>query len=66
LVSDAAIPRDLVPDTNVHESITDLLGRLDPACGSRALVVDAGRVVGIVTAEDIVRLVDVRALAVNV
>ncbi|BBX82979.1 site-2 protease family protein [Mycolicibacterium aubagnense] len=65
LVSEAAIPRDRVPETNIHESITDLLGRLDPACGSRALVVDAGRVVGIVTAEDILRLVDVRALAVQ-
>jgi len=66
LVCDAAIPRDRVPETNVHESITGLLGRLDPACGSRALVVDAGQVVGIVTAEDIIRLVDVRALAAQV
>lgn len=63
LVSEAAIPRDRVPAAELHESITDLLERLNPACGSRAFVVDGGQVVGIVTAEDIVRLVDVRRLA---
>ncbi|MDR3661003.1 MAG: site-2 protease family protein [Mycobacterium sp.] len=63
LVSEAAIPRARVPEADVHESITALLGRLDPACGSRALVVDGGQVVGIVTADDSVRLVDVRGLA---
>ena len=63
LVSDAAIPRDRVPTAGPHEPLTVLLERLAPVAGSRALVVDADQVVGIVTASDITRVIDVRKLA---
>lgn len=60
-VSDAAIPLDRVPTAAPDEPLTALLERLAP--GSRALVVDSGHVVGLVTATDITRLIDVRRLA---
>ena len=63
LVSDVAIPRDRVPTAGPHEPLTVLLERLAPVAGSRALVVDADQVVGIVTASDITRVIDVRKLA---
>ena len=53
LIRDAAIPRDEVPTAAPHEPITALLERLAPVGGARALVVDAGQVVGIVTASDL-------------
>ena len=62
LVRDAAIPTRRVPAAAPDEPFTALLERLGPAAGNRALVVDAGRVVGIVTASDITRLIDVRRL----
>lgn len=62
LVRDAAIPLDRVLTAAPHEPLTALLERLAPDAGSRALVVDAGHVVGIVTATDITRLIDVRRL----
>jgi len=63
LVRDAAVPLERVPTAAPHEPLTALLERLRPDTGGRALVVDAGRVVGIVTASDIARLIDVRRLA---
>ena len=63
LVSDAAIPRNRVPTAAPHEPLTALLERLAPIAGTRALVVDADQVVGIVTASDIARVIDVRRLA---
>ena len=63
LVRDAAIPRDEVPTAERHEPLTALLERLGPVAGGRALVVDAGRVVGIVTPSDVTRWIDVRRLA---
>jgi len=63
LVCDAAIPLERVPTAAPHEPLTALLKRLRPDTGGRALVVNAGRVVGIVTASDIARLIDVRRLA---
>jgi len=62
-VSDAAIPIERVPTTAPDEPLTALLERLALDAGNRALVVDAGRVVGIVTASDITRLIGVRRLA---
>lgn len=64
LVRDAAMPKDRVVTATPDEPITALLERLAPSRGSRALVVDRGQVVGIVTARDISRLLDVRTLAV--
>jgi Zn-dependent protease/CBS domain-containing protein len=63
LIGDVAIPRDQVPAATPHEPIMALLERLGPIGGGRALVVDAGQVVGIVTASDITRVIDVRRLA---
>lgn len=63
LIRDAAIPRDQVPVADPHEPFTALLERLARTGDKRALVVDSGRVVGIVTASDITRLIDVRRLA---
>jgi Zn-dependent protease/CBS domain-containing protein len=62
LVRDAAMPMANVPTAQPQESVTALLERLQPT-GARALVVDGGQVVGIVTASDIARLLDARSLA---
>ena len=63
LVRDAAIPRDQVPVADPREPFIALLERLARTGGKRALVIDSGRVVGIVTTSDITRLIDVRRLA---
>jgi Zn-dependent protease len=62
VVRDVAVPLDQVPTATPQEPLTALLERLTPA-GTRALVVESGRVVGIVTPSDISRLIDVRTLA---
>ncbi len=62
LVRDAAIPLHQVPTAAPHEPLTALLERLAPNTGARVLVVDAGHVVGIITATDVARLIDVRGL----
>jgi Zn-dependent protease len=64
LVRDAAMPMDQVVTAAPHEPLTSLLERLAPSGSSRALVVESGQVVGIVTARDISRLIDVHTLAV--
>jgi Zn-dependent protease len=64
LVRDAAVPMDRVITAAPHEPLVALLGRLAPSSGSRALVMDRGQLVGIVTASDISRLIDVHTLAV--
>ena len=63
LIRDVAIPRDQVPTAEPHEPLIALLERLAPVAGGRALVVEAGQMVGIVTASDIARVIDVRRLA---
>jgi Zn-dependent protease/CBS domain-containing protein len=63
LVGDIAVPLNRVPIATPDEPVTALLERLASGEGSRALVVDAGRVVGIVTPSDLTRLVDVYRLA---
>jgi len=63
LVRDAAMPRDRVPVADPHEPFNALLERLARTGDKRALVIDSGRVVGIVTTSDITRLIDVRRLA---
>ena len=63
LIRDVAIPRDQVPTAEPHEPLTALLERLAPLAGARALVVEAGQVVGIVTASDIARVINVRRIA---
>lgn len=63
LVGEMAVPLDRVPTATPNEPVTTLLERLSTDGQNRALVVDRGRVVGIVTASDLTRLVDVYRLA---
>jgi len=63
LVREAAIPLPRVPTATPHEPLTTLLERLGPDAGNRALVVDAGRLGGIVTASDLSRSIDAYWLA---
>ncbi|WP_343574784.1 site-2 protease family protein [Mycobacterium sp.] len=63
LVGDIAVRLDHVTIATPDEPITTLLARLAAGHGHRALVVDGGRIVGIVTATDLTRLIDVRRLA---
>jgi CBS domain-containing protein len=63
-VDDAALPLDRVPTARTTEPVTALIERLEPTARRRVLVMDdGGQVVGIVTASDIARLVEVRMLA---
>jgi Zn-dependent protease len=63
VVGEIAMPLDRVSTATPDQPVTTLLERLASDGSSRALVVDAGRVVGIVTATDLTRLVDVYRLA---
>lgn len=65
LVADAAIPLEQVSAARSAEPVEVLMERLEPTAGSRVLVMDDGRLTGIVTPSDIVRLVDVRMLAMS-
>jgi Zn-dependent protease len=63
VVGEIAMPLDRVSTATPDQSVTALLERLASDGNSRALVVDGGCVVGIVTASDLTRLVDVYRLA---
>lgn len=63
LVREAALPLSQVPQATPGEPLTALLQRLGPKSGGRALVIDAGHVVGIVTSSDLSRLLDVYRVA---
>jgi Zn-dependent protease len=63
-VRDIALPLDGVPTAAPQEPVSALLHRMAPVGPrSRALVIDGGKVVGIVTASDLARLIDVYRLA---
>ena len=63
-VAEIALPLHAVPTATPQESLTALLERMTPAGPrSRALVVEGGQVVGIVTPTDVARLIDVYRLA---
>jgi len=63
-VSEIAVPLHSVPTAAPHEPLSTLIERLATAGhGSRALVIDGARVVGIVTPSDLARLIDVYRLA---
>jgi Zn-dependent protease/CBS domain-containing protein len=62
-VGEIAMPLSKVPLATPDELVTALLERLASAESSRALVVDAGHIVGILTATDLTRFVDVYRLA---
>ena len=66
LVREAAMPLSAVTTTTPDESVTALLQRLAAKSEHRALVVDSvesGGVVGIVTASDLTRFIEVYQLA---
>lgn len=63
-VRSAATPLSEVPTATPSEPLTALLQRLGSASsGNRVLVLDDGRLVGIVTSSDLTRLVEVYTLA---
>lgn len=62
-ISEIAVRLDHVTTAGSREPITALLERLAADGNHRALVVDDGRMVGIVTAHDLARLVDAYRLA---
>ena len=63
-VGEIALPLDAVPTATPQEPLTALLERMAPVgLRSRALVLEGGHVVGIVTSADVARLVDVYRLA---
>jgi Zn-dependent protease len=63
-VREIALPLQSVPTAGPLEPLSALLERLaTPSRGSRALVIDGGKVVGIVTPTDLARLIDVYRLA---
>jgi CBS domain-containing protein len=62
LVRDAEIPLDQVITAAPDEPVTAVLQRLHSTAGGRVLVVDGGRVVGIVAPSDITRVIEARGL----
>ena len=62
MVGEIALPLSQVTTATPDEPVIALLERLAASKGHRALVVDGGCVVGIVTATDLTRLVDVSRL----
>ncbi len=63
-LGDIALPLNAVPTAAPQEPLTALLERMAPSgAHSRALVIDGGEVVGIVTPTDVARLIDVYRLA---
>lgn len=62
-VDEIAIPLDRVATATPNEPVTALLDRMAAGQGDRALVIDAGDLVGIVTARDLARLVDAYRIA---
>jgi Zn-dependent protease len=63
-VGEIALPMQSVPTAAPQEPLSALLGRMAPiGPRSRALVIDGGGVVGIVTPSDVARLIDVYRLA---
>jgi CBS-domain-containing membrane protein len=66
-VGDIAVPLHRVPTAAPREPLTALLPRMAPiGPRSRALVIEGGKVVGIVTPSDVARLLDVYQLAQHV
>ena len=61
-VREVAVPLADVPTTTPDQPLTELLERLSPHTGGRALVFDNGRLVGIITPTDITRTIELRSL----
>ncbi|MBV8348618.1 MAG: site-2 protease family protein, partial [Mycolicibacterium sp.] len=63
LVRDVAVPLDRVATASPDEPVTALLQRVPSITDGRVLVVDRGRVVGIITPADIAKVIETRELA---
>ncbi|MBN3508702.1 site-2 protease family protein [Mycolicibacterium septicum] len=63
LVRDAAKPLPQVVSAQPEEKLTALLERMRTSGSNRALIFDTGQLVGIVTASDLNRLIDIYQLA---
>ncbi|MDP9407848.1 MAG: site-2 protease family protein [Actinomycetota bacterium] len=61
-VGEVAVPPAEVPTAAPDELLVELLGRTEGRTDGRALVVEGGRVVGIVSPRDVARLLEVREL----
>lgn len=61
-LSDIAIPRARMATAEPAEPLVAVLERLTPQAGNRVVVLDSGRAVGVVTAADVARVIDVREL----
>lgn len=62
-LADIAVPRSQMAVAEPHEPLLTVMERLQRRSGSRIVVLKEGRAVGIVTAADIARTIDVRGLA---
>lgn len=62
-LAEVACPPDEIPQTSRDESLTDLLPRMTGCEDGRALVVEDGRLIGIVTSRDISHAVSVSDLS---
>ncbi len=62
-LAEVACPPDEIPQTSRDESLTDLLPRMSGCEDGRALVVEDGRLIGIVTSRDISHAVSVSDLS---
>jgi Zn-dependent protease len=64
-LAEVAVPLDQVVTARPGDQLLDLLARFTPASGRRALVLEDGRLVGIVTARDIDRMLEVAGVEVT-
>ncbi|AYY15746.1 site-2 protease family protein [Actinobacteria bacterium YIM 96077] len=65
MVSDAACPLDEVPIVRPDDLVSDILGRLGGCADGRALVMDGGRLVGIISPSDISRAMSLKGIGVE-
>lgn len=66
LVGEVAQPLDRVPTAAPGETVLDVIERLAAAGAKRALVLDNGHLVGIVTSDDLARLIDVAKVSLPI
>ena len=64
-LAEVAVPLDQVVTARPGDQLLDLLARFTPGSGRRALVLEDGRLVGIVTARDIDRMLEVAGVEVT-
>ncbi|QZT63420.1 site-2 protease family protein [Mycolicibacterium austroafricanum] len=62
-LADVVIPRGRMATAEPAEPLVAVLERLDRSTGNRIVVMAGDRVVGVVTAADVARMIDVRSLA---